>query len=99
MSLIWMGRCDYSLLSFLSLFFWCFSFGWGSLGGGFSWGSFGVFLWSGFGWSSFSWGSFWLWSWFGGFLGSFLVLKIFGEEFLVFDVSLIQGIHFENHRW
>jgi hypothetical protein len=81
----------YSLLSFLSLgglgFDWGSSFGWSS----FSWGSFsglGGFSWSGFDWGSFDWLN---WGWFSGFLGSFLLLKIFGEELLVGDVSFFVG--------
>jgi len=66
---------DYSLLSFLSSFL--------SLDD----------------WSSFNWGSFdWLgfldwsnWGWLGGFLGSFLLLEVLGEEFLVRDVGLFVG--------
>ena len=67
----------YSLLSFLSSFL--LFFGWSG------------FDWSSFDWGSFNWGSFNLWSWLGGFLGSFLLLEIFGEEFLVGDVSLLVG--------
>ena len=67
----------YSLLSFLSSFL--LFFDWSG------------FDWSSFDWGSFNWGSFNLWSWLGGFLGSFLLLEIFGEEFLVGDVSLLVG--------
>merc|ERR1712100_389509 len=48
--------------------------------------------WSGLGWLlRLGWGSFWFWSWLSGFLGSFLFLKIFGEEFFVSDVSFFGG--------
>ena len=80
-------RVDYSLLSFLSSFDWSSwsglgwgSFGWGSFSSGFGWGSFG--------WSSFDWSN---WGWLSGFLGSFLLLEVLGEEFLVRDVGLFVG--------
>jgi hypothetical protein len=74
----------HSLLSFLS------GLGWSS-GSGIGWSGFGwsSFSWSGFSWSGFSWGS--CWSWLSGFLGGFLFLKIFREEFLISDVSLFVG--------
>ena len=80
-------RVDYSLLSFLSSFDWS---SWSGLGwGSFGWGSFS----SGLGWGSFDWGSFdWSnWGWLSGFLGSFLLLEVLGEEFLVRDVGLFVG--------
>ena len=39
-------------------------------------------------WSSFDWSN---WGWLSGFLGSFLLLEVLGEEFLVRDVGLFVG--------
>merc|ERR1719217_1051437 len=72
------------------------SFGWGSgLSWSLSWSSsLGTFSWgSSFSWSSWlDWSSNFLWL-FSGFLGSFirgfLLLKIFGEEFLIGDMSFL----------
>ena len=85
------GVMIYSLLSFLtSGLGWSGGLGWGGFSwSGFSWG--GFLGWSGLGWSGFSWGSFWLWGWLSGLLGGFLLLKIFGEEFLISDVSFFVG--------
>jgi len=83
------------LFNFLLLFLWSFFLGWLDLSLGWSFLFLLGWLGWGFGWC-FSWSSWlllflnnWSWSWIGSLFGSFLFLKIFGEEFFISNVSLL----------
>ena len=79
----WGGGLGWGGLSWSSL-------SWSSLSwGGLSWGSLGWGSLGGLGWSS--WGNWlgWLWGWVSFLGGGLLLLQVFGEEFLVGDVSLL----------